>query len=301
MTKLVFKIQLQIINNDLNEIIKIILGAVAAVVVLGVTFYVVVLSQNISYDSVPKELDFSIEGTLFGIDLSLTSELVNSEEAKIIERKLDFKLDPDFTSLYDEIGILNNPQNSIVVYPTFTEAAYSERGFYDFYRGECDNSCLTVPILNDFSGGYTSSRVAFQVLTLLGYSYITDVEIDKNPRILDKFDKVILLHNEYVTKNEFDSITNHPKVLYLYPNSLYAEVVSNYTSNTVTLIRGHSYPTSDIVNGFDWKYDNTHPFEFDNNCKNWEFYEIENGIMLNCYPENTIFKDKELLKAIKDF
>ena len=235
------------------------------------------------------------------MDYSLTSKVVNSEEAKIIEQKLDFKLDPDFTSLYDEIGILNNPQNSIVVYPTFTEAAYSKRGFYDFYRGECDNSCLTVPILNDFSGGYNSSRAAFQVLTLLGYSYITDVDIDKNPRILDEFDKVILLHNEYVTKNEFDSITTHPKVLYLYPNSLYAEVVSNYTSNTVTLIRGHGYPYRDIVNGFDWKYDNTHPFEFDNKCKNWEFYEIENGIMLNCYPENTIFKDKELLKAIKDF
>ena len=54
-TKLVFKIQLQIINNDLNEIIKIILAAVAAVVVLGVTFYVVVLSQNIYLASLEFE------------------------------------------------------------------------------------------------------------------------------------------------------------------------------------------------------------------------------------------------------
>jgi len=33
----------------------------------------------------------------------------------------------------------------------------------------------------------------------------------------------------------------------------------------------------------------------------WEFNEIDNGIMLSCYPENIIYKDSALLKMIKDF
>ena len=32
---------------------------------------------------------------------------------------------------------------------------------------------------------------------------------------------------------------------------------------------------------------------------NWEFYEIENGLMLNCYPEHIIFQDQLLLETIK--
>ena len=75
---------------------------------------------------------------------------------------------------------------------------------------------------------YTSSGLAHQALTLLGYPSITDIEIDKNPDILQQFDKVIMLHNEYVTRTMFDAITSHPNVIYLYPNALYAEIEVNY-------------------------------------------------------------------------
>jgi len=129
---------------------------------------------------------------------------------------------------------------------------------------------------------------------------ITDIEIEKDSNILKNFDKVILLHNEYVTQKEFEAITNHPKVLYLYPNSLYAKIEYNHQNNTITLIRGHGYPNSNIKNGFDWKFDNSQ-FEYDINCQEWKFYEIENGMMLNCYPESRIVKDKDLLMAIKEF
>ena len=43
-----------------------------------------------------------------------------------------------------------------------------------------------------------------------------------------------------------------------------------------------------ILNGFDWKNENTHPYEYDIECENWEFYPtngMPNGHMLNCYPE----------------
>lgn len=254
-----------------------------------------------SQKSFPEEKEIQVDGSLFTILASQENLEIDYETKTVTYQKANFELKPELQDLYDEIGILYSPQNSVVVYPTFTEAAYAKNGFYDYYNGNCDISCLTVSILNDFSGEYSSSRAAYQTLTLLGYSSINDIDIDQNPSILQNYDKVILLHNEYVTKNEFEAITNHPKVIYLYPNALYAEVVTDYKNNIVTLVRGHGYPEDKILNGFDWEFDNTHPFEYDNSCENWEFYEILNGIMLNCFPEYIIFKDKELLKAIKDF
>ena len=133
---------------------------------------------------------------------------------------------------------------------------------------------------------YTSSGIGHQALTLLGYATITDIEIDKNPSILQQFDKVIMLHNEYVTRAMFDAITNHPNVIYLYPNALYAEIEVDYIDETITLIRGHNYPEPEIKNGFDWEFDNTHPYEYDTECLEMELYQIKNGWMTNCYPEN---------------
>ena len=67
---------------------------------------------------------------------------------------------------------------------------------------------------------YTSSGNAIQAFDLLGYDVLTDAIVDKNPNILKKYDKVIILHNEYVTRAMFDAITSHPKIIYLYPNAL---------------------------------------------------------------------------------
>jgi len=101
----------------------------------------------------------------------------------------------------------------------------------------------------------------------------------------------------------FDAITSHPKVIYLYPNALYAEIEVNYTDETMTLIRGHNYPEPEIKNGFDWEFDNTHPYEYDKTCANMEMYKIENGWMTTCYPELLFVESEQifnLLKAIKD-
>lgn len=202
--------------------------------------------------------------------------------------------------LYSEISLFFEPQNSIVIFPKFTEAAYNEPGFYTYFREECDSECLTVK-LGNYAPHYTASKNGFKVLTALGYYSITDLELHRNPDILANYDKVILLHNEYVTRQMFDAITSHPNAIYLYPNALMAEVEYDEEADTITLIRGHYYPESHIKNGFDWEYDNTHPYEYDNDCINWEFYEIPNGKMLNCYPEFLILKDQTFLQMIKDF
>lgn len=191
-------------------------------------------------------------------------------------------------------------QNSVVIVPIFTSSAYWEPGFYTFYRNECSVECLTTKIEYSKYLGYSASSNAVKILSLLGYPILTDIDIDKDPDLLDKFDSVILLHNEYVSQKEFDAITNHPNVLYLYPNSLYGHISINYIDDTITLVKGHGYPDAKIKNGFDWKYDNTHPYEYDSECLNWNFYSIPNGYMLNCYPEHLIVNDFEFLKEIKN-
>jgi len=214
-------------------------------------------------------------------------------------------LNPNKLDMYNEVAVWNDPQKTVVVQPYFTFIAYAEPGFYTYYRGECDDCTTTkfVPpsLLNN---EYVTSGLGHQALTLLGYTAISDVDIDQNPDILQQFDKIVMLHNEYVTRAMFDAITNHPNVIYLYPNALYAEIEVDYIDETITLIRGHNYPEPEITNGFDWEFDNTHPYEYDNLCADMEFYQIENGWMTNCYPENFFLKDHQglfnLLKLIKD-
>jgi len=217
-------------------------------------------------------------------------------------RSLSLGLNPNKMDMYNEVAVWNDPQKTVVVYPYFTSIAYNEPGFYTYYRGECDD-CTTAKFAQPIPM-YTASGIGHQALTLLGYPTITDVEIDRNPGILQQFDKVIMLHNEYVTRTMFDAITNHPNVLYLYPNALYAEIEVNYIDETITLIRGHNYPEPAITNGFDWEFDNTHPYEFDSVCQIMEIYKIKNGWMTTCYPENVFLKNSQqlfdLLKLIKD-
>ena len=161
------------------------------------------------------------------------------------------------------------------------------------------------PNLHNQQSQYTSSGKAHQALTLLGYDFITDIEIDKNPGILQQFDKVIMLHNEYVTRAMFDAITSHPNVIYLYPNALYAEIEVNYVDETITLIRGHNYPEQEIANGFDWQFDNTHPYEYDNDLFGYGILQNYGWAwMTNCYPENLFLENTgqlfNILKLIKD-
>jgi hypothetical protein len=211
-------------------------------------------------------------------------------------------LNPNKIDQYNEVALWNDPQNAAVVYPYFTFTAYQPQGFYDYYKGNCDD-CTTAKFVQPISQ-YTSSGKGHQALTLLGYNSITDVDIDKNPNMLQQFDKVIMLHNEYVTRPMFDAITSHPNVIYLYPNALYAEIEVNYMDKTMTLIRGHNYPEQEITNGFDWPFDNTHPYEYDDTCLEMEIYKTRAGWMTTCYPENIFLADSEqlfkLLKLIKD-
>ena len=117
-------------------------------------------------------------------------------------------LDEDRMDVYNQVSIWNYPQKAAVIFPTFTSTAYGEPGFYTYYRGECDTCTTTsikIPRLM-----FASSGNAAQSFSLMGYKILDDIEVDKNPSILEEYDKIIMLHNEYVTQTMFDAITNHP-------------------------------------------------------------------------------------------
>ena len=265
--------------------------------------------NNINFETTPINLKMKGEGqkliskqdALFQIVVYDDEYVADSPTGVPLFRQTYFELKPELENIYQEIGVKKESQNTIVVVPMFTMTAYGEPGFYTYFKDECGTVCIqNIPIRYDLSPAGETSVNSIRALDLLGYEFITDIEIDKHPEILEKFDKVILLHNEYVTRTEFDAITQHPKVLYLYPNALYAEIKVDYEKSTMTLLRGHGYPEQKIRNGFDWKFDNS-ILEYDDCQENWEFNEIDNGKMLSCYPENIIYKDSTLLKMIKDF
>jgi len=175
----------------------------------------------------------------------------------------------------------SSEERTVIIYPIFTQSAYGLAGFYDYFNEICDESCLTIEVDENYENArYTSSKNSLRTFETLNWNIIDDLVVHKNPAVLSNYDKVILLHNEYVTKLMFEAITSHPNVIYLY--------------------RGHNFPETEIRNGFDWQFDNS-PNEYDTECENWQFDEIDNGIILDCYPELIIYKDKDLLRYLKEY
>lgn len=192
-------------------------------------------------------------------------------------------------------------ESVLVITPKLTEAAYSDHGFYWYYENKCDHTCLTVPIQPGEPGRYGSwSSNGVKILGSLKYPMLDDHILHKklleNPAYLGSYHTILLLHNEYVTREIFDAVQAHANVIYLYPNSLYAQV--SITNDTMTLIQGHGYQGMD--NGFSWPYDNTRPDEFDNRCADWHFKRLPNGYQLDCYPEIVFTKKPEILLKVKD-
>ena len=122
--------------------------------------------------------------------------LIDSNDGMSKWKSTTLGLNPNKMDTYNEVALWNDPQSAVVVYPYFTFAAYQPGGFYNYYRGNCDD-CTTTKFVSPVSQ-YTSSGKAHQALTLLGYSSITDIEIDRNPGILQQFDKVIMLQYTWI-------------------------------------------------------------------------------------------------------
>jgi len=288
-----------------------VLGAVIAVLSVIITLSLITFEVTPTSSSITSTpINLKVEGKgppryypqyeLFDVYVFDEDFYGFKDDGRPIYNHVQIEFKPEDIEFYIEIGNLDHAQKVVFIAPIFTMTAYGPSGFYDFFKGKCDESCITsVPIRYKQNPTFTSSATTIKVLSILGYPFLTDIEVDKFPEILKKFDKVIVLHNEYVTKKEFDAITQHPNVIYLHPNALYAEIEVDYEEYTISLVRGHEYPDPEIKNGFNWEFDNS-DLEYDLDCENWEFYEIENGVMLNCYPEQLIFQNATLLRMIKE-
>ena len=292
---------------------KLILIPIGIIIAIVGTYVGLVPSNDTEISQIEETINLNDSRTLIQTNVnSLFKVFAYDDDFEMIQgekiwRNVYYELDESNSDIY---ATLKNNKKSAVVFPIFTAAAYSEPGFYTFYRGECDgefhgvlfrdSDCLTVKLEDEYNPLFTSSVNGLQILSLLDYEIITDITIHQNPDVLLEYEKIILLHNEYVTSVEFDAITSHPNVIYLYPNALYAEIDFDEELWEISLIRGHNYPDPLIRNGFDWKYDNS-PEEYDVKCDDMKFSKIDNGWMLNCYPENVLHKTKELLAQIGDF
>ena len=290
----------------------IVIPIVILIVIIG-AYIGIAPSENTEISKIEEKTEFMNSPELIQTNVkSLFKVMAYDNDFQMIDgekiwRNVYYELDESKLDIYQD---LKNNKNSAVVFPVFTAAAYSEPGFYTFYRGECDqefhgvlfreDDCLTVKLDEEYNPGFTSSANGLQVLNLLGYDVITDITIHQNPNVLVQYEKIILLHNEYMTSVEFDAIVSHPNVIYLYPNALYAEIDFDEDLWEISLVRGHNYPETTIRNGFDWKFDNSIE-EYDVTCNDMKFSKIDNGWMLNCYPENVLHKTKELLAQIRDF
>ena len=236
------------------------------------------------------------------IEAYLTKSEIDNSVGRIVYPAEGTKLVLNESTAEQLIDALKPNNNSVVIYPIFTSAAYYEPGFYTYFGGKCDESCVTDISFENFTFSYTSSGLTAQILYLVGYDFLTDIEVDQNPELLQNYDTVILLHNEYVTQKIFDAVSSHPNLIFLFPNALYAEIDVNYDDNTMTLIRGHQYPPPENpANGFDYAIEQEfHHYEYDTKCENWEFIEIENGFHLNCYPETIITENLDILLKMKE-
>ena len=242
-----------------------------------------------------------VESTKF-FDLYLTSSDLSSIQNNVISPSNGIRIVLNESNSEEFFNELKPNDNSVVIFPIFTTAAYMTGGFYDYYAGYCDESCITDLSFENLIFNYGGSGSSAQILYHAGYNFLTDVQVDKNPEILKNYETVILLHNEYVTKNQFDAISSHPNLIFLFPNALYAEIDVNYDTNTMTLIRGHNYPPEDpVANGFGYEIEERfHNYEYDAECLEWEFIEIENGYHLNCYPDGLVIDDISILKKLKE-
>ena len=184
--------------------------------------------------------------------------------------------------------------NILVIKPLLTANAYRPGGFYDYYSGKCDESCLSVKIDKDAKYTYNSSLRALVRFMALGADMADDYTV--NPALLQNYSRIILLHNEYVTQEFFDAVQKHPNVIYMYPNALYGKVEIH--DGNMTLIQGHGYHGKD--NGFDWKFDNTRPYETDDKCTYMKWMPVSNGLQLNCYPENFLLNNTWIFANVRD-
>jgi len=145
--------------------------------------------------------------------------------------------------------------------PTFTLAAY-DKAFYLFYSmyKETDSSNITdytallssiVPPDDDDLSDSAYMRNHLKWLSpKSNIDILTDQDVDDGSLIfadngINKYDIIMLSHQEYVTQREYDNLKRYVGnggILFLLDgNVFYAEVTYDKNTNTVSLVKGHEW------------------------------------------------------------
>ena len=162
----------------------------------------------------------------------------------------------------------NSTTNIALVEPSFTNAAY-DNSFYIFYNlnaNASDNQNIT-KYLNLLTSKVDKSPImpGFTLLSLrkniewlmpnYNIALLTDVGVhngsifkDDN-KLSNKFDVLILGHQEYVTQAEYNNlkrfVANGGILILPYSNIFYSEVSYDKNSESVTLVKGHNWAFND--------------------------------------------------------
>ena len=165
-------------------------------------------------------------------------------------------------------GAINRRFNIAIVKPTFTAAAYNN-AFYKFYflfihtpvgtNVTTHLSLLSSKIPKQLTTLSSSAFTMFflpQHLKLLlpksNINVLTDADVDsgsaifvKNGITKNRYDILIIGHQEYVTQREYDNlnqfVANGGTLIVLDGNALYAQVNYNRNTNIITLVKGHGW------------------------------------------------------------
>ncbi|WP_458718687.1 sialidase family protein [Candidatus Nitrosocosmicus sp. R] len=171
---------------------------------------------------------------------------------------IDIEYPNNSTSLNTTHGI-----RIALVDPTFTNAAY-DNSFYIFYNLYNNFSfyqtttkyinLLESKIDKDSIPDYTELYLQNHISNLMpsaNVTIISDLDVhnrnifNDNTITSNKYDVIILGHQEYVTQKEYDYlrqfVANGGILILPYSNILYAEVNYNPKDNTVVLVKGHSW------------------------------------------------------------
>ena len=151
--------------------------------------------------------------------------------------------------------------NIAFILPTFTEAAY-HNSFYPFYKAYQKSIKPGVNITHnlyllsnnviipkpDDETRYLTKHLA-SLFPSFHVSILTDADVDAQSIFFtngtNKYDTLVLRHQEYVTQQEYDNlkkfVANGGTMILLDGNTLYTLVGYDRIMQTITLIRGHLF------------------------------------------------------------
>ena len=167
----------------------------------------------------------------------------------------------------NDTGMSKRQLNIALIEPTFTHSAY-HNSFYIFYSLYHNISIhqhtinvtkhidlLSARIVNHSHSLSLSPMPYLEkhlkwLLPRSNLTLLTDVDVDNGAvfmhnKTLNKYDIIILGHQEYVTQKEYNNlkrfVSNGGTMILMDSNFFYAEVKYNKKNQTITLVKGHGW------------------------------------------------------------